>query len=193
VLEAALIAVPASLGYWALAGLILGESAGLPVPGETALIVASGLAAKGTLSFPLVIVVATCAAIIGDTAGYWIGRKGGRGLLMRDGFMAAHRRDAVERADRFFAKYGVLTVFFGRFVAGVRVVAAVVAGATRMHYPHFAVANALGAFAWATLIGGLAFYEEPPVLRFFMGRLAPVSDWQIKLAAKFRADMGDSL
>jgi membrane protein DedA with SNARE-associated domain len=160
-LEAALIAVPAGLGYWALFGLVLGESAGLPIPGETALIVASGLAASGKLSFPLVILITACAAIIGDTAGYWIGRRGGRKLLTRDGFMADHRRDAVEKADKFFAKYGVFTVFFGRFVIGVRVVAALVAGATHMKYPHFAVANALGAFAWASVIGGIAYWLGP--------------------------------
>jgi undecaprenyl-diphosphatase len=156
-----LIPVPSNLGYAALAALILGESAGLPLPGETALITAGGLVAAGHLTLPLVIAVATTAAVIGDTVGYWVGRRGGRALLLRDGFLATHRRHAVERADRWFSRFGVATVFFGRWVPGVRIVAAVVAGAARMPWPRFAVANALGALAWATTVASLAAVLGP--------------------------------
>jgi membrane protein DedA with SNARE-associated domain len=148
--------VPSQIGYIALGGLILGESAGLPLPGETALITAGGLVAAGNLSLPLVILVAALAAITGDTIGYWLGRRGGRALLLRDGFGATHRRHAVRRADRFFARYGTATVFFGRWVHGVRIVAAVMAGASRMPWPRFAAANAAGAFAWAATVATLA-------------------------------------
>jgi undecaprenyl-diphosphatase len=153
--------VPSQIGYVALGGLILGESAGLPLPGETALITAGGLVAAGHLSLPLVIAIAALAAIIGDTVGYWIGRRGGRSVLLRDGFGATHRRHAVERADRFFARYGAATVFFGRWVPGVRVVAAVMAGAARMPWPRFAAANASGAFAWAATVATLAALAGP--------------------------------
>jgi undecaprenyl-diphosphatase len=153
--------VPANLGYVALAGLILGESAGLPLPGETALITAGGLVAAGHLSLPVVILIGALAAIVGDTIGYWLGRRGGRALLLRDGFGATHRRHAVERADRFFARYGAATVFFGRWVPGVRIVAAVMAGASRMPWPRFAVANAAGAFAWAGTVATLAALAGP--------------------------------
>jgi membrane protein DedA with SNARE-associated domain len=156
-----LLSVPAQLGYPALAALILGESAGLPLPGETALITAGGLVAAGHLALPVVIVVAAIAAIIGDTVGYWVGRRGGRAVLVRDGFGATHRRDAVRRADTFFARYGTATVFFGRWVPGVRVVAALMAGATQMPWRRFAVANAAGAFAWATTIALLAMLAGP--------------------------------
>ncbi len=156
-----LIPVPAQIGYPALAGLIFGESAGLPLPGETALITAGGLAAGGHLALPLVIAVAAVAAVTGDTLGYWLGRRGGRRFLMRDGLLAAHRRHAVERADHFFARYGTLTVFFGRWVPGVRVVAAVMAGATRMPWRRFAIANALGAVAWASTVATLAALAGP--------------------------------
>jgi undecaprenyl-diphosphatase len=148
--------VPSQIGYVALGALILGESAGLPLPGETALITAGGLVAAGHLALPLVILVAALAAIVGDTIGYWVGRRGGRALLLRDGFGARHRRHAVARADRFFERYGVATVFFGRWVPGVRIVAAVVAGASRMPWPRFAAANAAGAVAWATTVASLA-------------------------------------
>jgi undecaprenyl-diphosphatase len=155
------IPVPSQIGYVALGGIILGESAGLPVPGETALITAGGLVAAGHLSLPLVILVATLAAITGDTIGYWLGRRGGRALLLRDGFGATHRRHAVQRADRFFARYGAATVFFGRWVPGVRIVAAVMAGASRMPWPRFAAANAAGALAWASTVTALALLAGP--------------------------------
>jgi undecaprenyl-diphosphatase len=159
--RAMLLPVPSQIGYVALAGLILGESAGLPLPGETALITASGLVAAGHLSLPLVIVVAAAAAITGDTIGYWVGRRGGRALLLRDGPAAVHRRHAVQRADRFFARYGATTVFFGRWIPGVRIVAAVMAGASRMPWPRFAVANAAGAIAWAATFATLATLAGP--------------------------------
>jgi undecaprenyl-diphosphatase len=153
--------VPSQIGYVALGGIILGESAGIPLPGETALITAGGLVAAGHLSLPLVILVAALAAIVGDTIGYWVGRRGGRTLLLRDGFGATHRRHAVQRADKFFARYGVATVFFGRWVPGVRIVAAVMAGASRMPWPRFAVANAAGGLAWATTVATLAMIVGP--------------------------------
>jgi membrane protein DedA with SNARE-associated domain len=153
--------VPSQIGYAALGGLILGESAGLPLPGETALITAGGLVAAGHLSLPLVILVAALAAITGDTIGYWLGRRGGRALLLRDGLGATHRRHTVRRADRFFARYGMATVFFGRWVPGVRIVAAVMAGAARMPWPRFAAANAASAFAWAATVAALAVAVGP--------------------------------
>jgi len=156
-----LFPLPAHLGYLALGGLILGESAGLPLPGETALLTAGALAASGHLALPVVILVAAAAAIAGDTVGYWLGRRGGRAFLMRDGWLADHRRHAVRRADRFFERYGAATVFFGRWVPGVRLVAAVIAGATRMPWPRFAAANALGAVAWATTVATVAALLGP--------------------------------
>ena len=150
------IPAPEHIGYPVLGLLILGESAGIPLPGETALVTAGGFAGDGKLSLPLVIVVASSAAIVGDTIGYWVGRRRGRSILLRDGWMASHRRDGVARADRFFARYGAATVFFGRWLPGVRIVAAVMAGATMMPWPRFAIANACGAVAWASTVAGLA-------------------------------------
>jgi len=156
-----LITVPAQLGYPVLGALIFGESAGLPLPGETALLTAGGLAAAGHLALLLVIVVAAGAVIAGDTVGYWLGRRGGRAFLTRDGFLADHRRHAVHRVDRFFERHGTATVFFGRWIPGVRVVAAVMAGATEMPWRRFAVANALGAVAWASTVATTAMRLGP--------------------------------
>jgi membrane protein DedA with SNARE-associated domain len=156
-----LVPVPAGLGYPALGALILGESTGLPLPGETALITAGGLAAAGHLALPLVIATAILAAITGDTLGYWLGRTRGRTFLLRDGFLADHRRHAVARADRFFARNGTATVFVSRFIPGVRVVAAVTAGATQMPWRRFAAANTAGAVLWATTVASVAYLLGP--------------------------------
>lgn len=156
-----IVPVPADLGYPALALLVFGESAGLPIPGETALLVAGGLAATGRLSLGWVIAVTAAAAILGDTLGYWLGRRGGRALLLRDGLGAGHRRRAVARADRYFAHSGAGTVFIARWIIGVRVVAALTAGASRMPWPRFAIANALGACTWAGTVGTLAMTVGP--------------------------------
>lgn len=156
-----MLGVPTGLGYIALAGLIFGESAGLPIPGETALITAGGLAASGRLQLPAVILVAAVAAIVGDTVGYWLGRRTGRRLLLRGGLLATHRREVMRRADRFFARYGTATVFLARFVPGLRYAGAVMAGASLMRWRRFAVANAGGGIAWSTSVATIAFIAGP--------------------------------
>jgi undecaprenyl-diphosphatase len=156
-----LLSIPSQLGYGALAGFVFAESAGVPVPGETALIAAGLLARSGDMSLPLVIAIAASAAMLGDNLGYAMGRRGGRALLLRDGRLAGHRRRALATGERFFARYGPKTVFFGRWVTGVRIVAAVLAGATEMRWRTFAVYNALGAIAWAATIASIAAWTGP--------------------------------
>jgi membrane protein DedA with SNARE-associated domain len=170
-----ILPVPEQLGYPALAALILGECAGLPIPGETALIVAGGLAATGKLSLALVIAVAAVSAALGDNLGYWLGRRGGRPLLMRDGLGAAHRRAAVARADRFFARHGAGAVFFGRWIAGLRYLAALMAGATGMPYRRFLAANALGAVGWAASVATVARAVGPNGSLALVGASAAVA------------------
>ena len=151
-----LFSVPSQLGYGALFGFVAAESAGLPVPGETALIAAGLLSVSGHLSLPIVIGVGAVAAIIGDNFGYVLGRRGGRSILTRGGFLAGHRRKAVARGDQFFARHGAKTVFFGRWISGVRVVAAVLAGASEMPWRKFLLYNALGALAWSAGVAGIS-------------------------------------
>ncbi len=151
-----LLPLPAQVGYGALFALVLAESAGLPVPGETALLTAGALTRSGHLLLPIVIAVGAAAAILGDNLGYWIGRRGGRAVLLRDGRFASHRRRAVAKADVFFARHGAKTVFLGRWVPGVRVVAAVLAGAAAMPWRTFLFYNATGALVWASGVCGLA-------------------------------------
>jgi len=154
---AALLNVPANVGYPLLFLLVGAESAGALLPGETALIAAAALASQGRLSLPLVIAVAAGAAILGDNIGYLIGRRGLRRLIDRPGRWAAGRRRLVERGEVFFARRGPSAVFFGRWLPGLRVVASWLAGANRMPWPRFLLWNALGGIAWASTVGTLAY------------------------------------
>ena len=99
----ALIHLPAHLGYLILFALTAAESAGVPVPGETALITGGVLAHHGQFSIALVIAVAAAGAIVGDNVGYLIGRAGGRRLLERPGPLEDHRRAVLRHGEPFFA------------------------------------------------------------------------------------------
>ncbi len=155
---AAIISIPQNLGYPVLFLFVGVESMGIPVPGETAIIV-SGLAAnQGKLSIVLVIVIAATAAIIGDNIGFAIGRRGGRTLLEKPGRFESQRRRVLEIGDPFFAKHGAKAVFFGRWIAGLRVWAAWLAGASEMRWRSFLVFNAAGGIAWATSVGLAAYF-----------------------------------
>jgi membrane protein DedA with SNARE-associated domain len=130
------------------------ESAGVWVPGETALVAAGVLASRGHFSIAAVIALATLGAILGDNVGYWIGRIYGRKLFVR-----FRRLEAVlPRAERFFRRHGGKAVFFARFIAGLRVTGAWMAGISHMNWWRFLFWNALGGIAWATGVGLVAFY-----------------------------------
>jgi len=145
-------------GYPLLFLIVMGESSGLPIPGETGLIAAAVLASTGKLEIAAVIPLAAAGAIVGDNIGYLIGRKGGRWLLERPGPFHSQRRNVLVVGEPFFERHGPKAVFFGRFLLGLRVWASWLAGATRMHWRSFVVWNALGGITWATAIGLLAYY-----------------------------------
>ena len=145
-------------GYPLLFLIVMCESGGVPVPGETALIAASALASRGRLNIELVIAIAAGAAILGDNIGYLIGRKGGRWLLERPGAMYRQRTEVLRVGEPFFARHGAKAVFLGRFLLGLRVWASWLAGATRMHWRSFVLWNALGGITWATVIGLIAYF-----------------------------------
>ena len=134
------------------------ESFGLPVPGETALIACSVLAAQGSLSIGWVVVVGVLAAIIGDNLGYWAARKGGRPLLKRHRLTRSYAEKYLPRGERLFAKHGGKAVFLGRFVAVLRVTAAWVAGLSHMHWWRFLAWNAAGGIVWATGVSLISYY-----------------------------------
>ena len=144
-------------GYPLLFLVVMGESSGLPIPGETGLIAAGVLASAGKLEIGLVIPIAAAAAIVGDNIGYVIGRKGGRWLLERPGPFRRQRREVLAVGEPFFERHGPKAVFFGRFLLGLRTWASWLAGATRMHWRVFAVWNAAGGICWATAVGLIAY------------------------------------
>jgi membrane-associated protein len=147
-----------SHGLFLLFVLIAMESAGVPLPGETALIAAAILAERGHYSIVWVIVVAAAAAIIGDNLGYGLGRFGGRKLLERWGPLRRYAERALPPGERFFLKHGGKTVFLGRFVAVLRITSAWLAGITHMPWWRFILWNAAGGIVWAVGVSLLAFY-----------------------------------
>jgi membrane-associated protein len=150
---AALIDIPANVGYAAVFALIAVETMGIPVPGETALIAAALLAHKGQMDIVPLVLIASAAAIVGDNIGFAIGRKGGRKLLLRPGPFHAQRVRVIELGEPFFAKHGPKAVFLGRWVSGLRIASAWLAGINGMSWPVFLVWNALGGIVWACAIG----------------------------------------
>ncbi|GCE24590.1 hypothetical protein KDA_00740 [Dictyobacter alpinus] len=146
-------------GYAAIILLIMIESAGIPLPGETMLLLASFyVAAYHDLSLPLVIACAIIGAIIGDNIGYLIGRTGGKAFVDRYGHYIFLKPERVKKAEDFFAKHGNKTVFLGRFVAVLRAWAAFLAGVNKMHWPTFLLYNAAGGILWSATFGLLGYF-----------------------------------
>jgi membrane protein DedA with SNARE-associated domain len=134
------------------------ESFGIPLPGETALIAAGILASSGHFSIAAVIAVASVAAILGDNAGYWVGRTGGRRALERAPVLRSYAPRVLPPAEAFFRRHGAKTVFVGRFVAVLRFTAAWLAGITHMPWWRFLAWNAAGGIAWAASVALVAYF-----------------------------------
>jgi membrane protein DedA with SNARE-associated domain len=164
-------------GYWTVAIALLLENAGIPVPGETILLFASFLAySERELHLPIIIIVATAACTIGDNLGYLIGRRGGRRLLARYQHIFRIRDKTIARGERLFARYGSLTIFFARFVFGMRIIAGPLAGVLHMEWKRFVLFNFLGAVVWVTVI---------TVVGYFFG-----SQWDALLRVMHRINLG---
>src|SRR5260221_3884945 len=139
--------------------VVMLESFGIPLPGETALIAFGLLAAKGHYSIASVIAIAAAGAIVGDNLGYWlIGRVGGRALFKRWNWLNKYSDRVLPRAESLMARHGGKTVFFGRFVSILRYTVAWVAGLSRMPWWRFFFWNAAGGIAWATAVGLISYY-----------------------------------
>ncbi len=151
------------VAVYLVVGLVIGlESLGIPLPGEIALVSAALLASRHTLDISPVAVgaAATVGAIVGDTIGYSIGHRYGLGLFERLGrrFPKHLGPGHVALAKQLFARWGVWAVFFGRFIALLRILAGPLAGALKMPYPRFLVANASGAVLWAGGTTAVVYY-----------------------------------
>jgi membrane protein DedA with SNARE-associated domain len=153
-------------GLWALFIVIMLESVGIPMPGETGLLTAAIYAGSThQISITSVILVAATAAITGDNIGYLLGRSIGIRLLVRYGKYVRLNEPRLKVGQYLFLRHGGKIVFFGRFVALLRTYAAILAGANRMKWTHFLIMNALGGICWALMIGGGAYFFGEQVKR----------------------------
>lgn len=148
----------AHYGYWTVGAALLLENAGLPVPGETILLLASFLAySEHRLALPYVILVGICAATLGDNLGFAIGFHGGRPLLDRYRKTLRIQPAVITRGEELFARYGSTTIFVARFIAGMRIVAGPLAGVLRMPWRKFLLFNFLGAVLWVSVIAAVGY------------------------------------
>ena len=139
-------------GYWAVFGLVTAESLGIPLPAETALIIASIYAGQSHRLSPWLIWAVACAgAIVGDNIGFWIGDKGGYALARRYGPKVHLDERKLKTARYLFDQHGAKVVFFGRFVSILRAYAAFLAGVSKMRWRNFLIANAAGGILWAAI------------------------------------------
>jgi membrane protein DedA with SNARE-associated domain len=146
--------------WGAIAVLIIltGESLGLPLPGESLLVLASVLAGRGELSLPLLMLSAWMGAVLGDNIGYVIGRRLGRTLVLRYGAKIGINADRLNRVEAFFTRYGPFTVAFARFVNVLRQLNGIVAGMLKMGWKRFLLFNALGGALWVLVWTLAGFY-----------------------------------
>jgi membrane protein DedA with SNARE-associated domain len=161
----------AHYGYAAV-GLVIGlESMGIPLPGETMLVLSAIYAATHSdLHISGVIAAAALGAILGDNVGYWLGREFGYPLLLRYGRYVGLSETRIKLGQYLFLRHGGKVVFFGRFIAVLRVLAAFLAGVNRMEWKSFLIANAAGGVLWsvvyglgAYLFGSALFHAQRPV------------------------------
>jgi membrane-associated protein len=146
-------------GYWAVGAALLLENAGIPVPGETILLLASFVAySEHDLRLPWIIAVGTIAATLGDNLGFALGNYGGRRLLARYQSIFRIQKSTIEQGERLFARYGPTTVFFARFVFGMRIIAGPLAGVLRMPWKRFVLFNFLGAAVWVSVISSVGYF-----------------------------------
>lgn len=155
---AALSDLLASHGYWVVALVITLESMGIPMPGETMLVTAGIYAGSThTLNPGLLVLAAAGGAILGDNLGFWLGRRFGVDLLRRYGHLVRIDEPRIRLGQFLFDRHGGKVVFFGRFVAVLRALAALLAGTNCMDWRRFLIFNAAGGAVWATVYGAGAY------------------------------------
>jgi membrane protein DedA with SNARE-associated domain len=160
-------------GYWAVFFGVMLENAGVPVPGETILLIAGYFASQGKFHLPLVMLIAAGGAVVGDNIGFAIGHHYGRGFLLRIGRFLFLTPKRFEHMERYFERHGNKTILVARFITGLRVFAALLAGASRkMPWRVFLVYNLAGAVLWSVIITtlGYLFGQSLPLLVKWVGR-----------------------
>lgn len=160
-------------GLWAVFFSLFLETFGLPLPGETLLIAASLLASQGQFHLPTVLLVAWAAAVLGDNAAFYLGRFGGRRLLLRLGGKIGLTRQRLHRMHRFYDRFGAEIIIIARFFEGARQLNGLVAGSSGMRPLRFLLYNIIGAGLWVGFWGTAAYYlgDHLAVLYAWMGRI----------------------
>jgi membrane protein DedA with SNARE-associated domain len=149
----------ATYGPWAVMFVVMLESAGMPLPGETMVVTAALYAgATGRVSIYWVVLAAASGAIVGDNIGYWVGRELGLPLLVKYGPRIHLTERRLRLGQYLFLRFGSSIVFFGRFVALLRTFAALLAGANHFHWEKFLLFNAMGGICWASIFGFGAYW-----------------------------------
>ncbi|MGH9819162.1 MAG: DedA family protein [Pyrinomonadaceae bacterium] len=159
-------------GYWVVFFGVMLENAGLPIPGETILLVAGYFASAGHFNIFLVMLIAGAGAVVGDNAGFAVGHHYGRGFLLRFGKYVFLTPKRLEHLENYFQSHGNKTVFVARFITGLRVFAAILAGASKMRWRIFLLYNVAGAIVWSIVITSLGylFGQSLPLLVKWVGR-----------------------
>ncbi len=145
-------------GYLVVFFGVMLEGAGMPLPGETVLLAAGALVHRGVLDFGDTVFFGILGAVVGNQIGYWVGRFGGRPFVLRWGRYAFITPERLGHAEAFFARHGGSAVFLSRFVVGLRVFGALVAGTSRMPWGKFALYNVLGGVVWAAAAVSLGYF-----------------------------------
>lgn len=191
-------------GYWAVFFGVMLENAGLPVPGETILLIAGYFASTGNFHLSLVMLIAATGAVIGDNIGFGIGHHYGRAFLLRWGrfFFLTPRR--YQHMENYFEGHGNKTILVARFITGLRVFAALLAGASKMRWRVFLFYNVAGAILWSVVITSLGylFGQSLPLLIKWVGRsgtilliagvVMAVIIWHLRKYRKRRLNAGSS-
>jgi len=145
------------LGYLAVVGLVLIEDFGVPVPGETVLILASVYAGTGRLNIAIVALFGFVGAVLGDNIGFAIGHFGGRPLIQRYGRYIFLTPERVNRATGFFDRHGGWIIIIARFIEGLRQANGIIAGLSGIHWAKFLAFNAIGAALWVAVWTGIGY------------------------------------
>jgi membrane protein DedA with SNARE-associated domain len=174
-LSDALIGLVPIYGPWIIFGIVAFESAGVPLPGETILVASALLSATtGKINIVVVVLAAAAGAIVGDAMGYMVGRRLGVPFLRRYGRYIRLDEDRLLIGRYLFFQYGNAVVFFGRFVAVLRMFAALLAGANSMPAARFFFFNITGGICWACLFGFGAYAVGTKIYRI-SGTLSVIS------------------
>lgn len=144
-------------GYLAVAIFVAVEGMGIPLSGGAAVVAAGTFAAQGSLEFVGVTLAASIGASIGSTISYWIGKRGGRAFLERHGHWIRLSPARLAKTESYYARHGVRTIFFGRYISPLRVLGGLLAGIAQMPFAAFTVVNVISAVVWAASFAALGY------------------------------------